>query len=116
MLEMSTLTGAILVALVKSIGLFYIFEKGTKTAGLFSNNDELVKDLLQAGKEANEIMWHMPIFDEHRDYMKREHCDLNNLSGSLKNFFFYLWQFFIKEMGWLLLCCCLLREFRRKGC
>ena len=38
MLEMSTLTGAILVAL------------GMKTAGLFSNNDDLIKDLLEAGK------------------------------------------------------------------
>lgn len=78
MLEMSTLTGAILVAL------------GMKTAGLFSNNDDLIKDLLEAGKETNEIMWHLPIFDEHRNYMKRDYCDLNNMSS---RFFFFIEQF-----------------------
>lgn len=42
MIELSTLTGAIITAL------------GHKQAGLFTNNDDLAKDLITAGSQVHE--------------------------------------------------------------
>ena len=47
--DIATLTGSIMVAL------------GEETAGLFSNDEDLAKDLLKAGKDTNEPLWRMPI-------------------------------------------------------
>lgn len=66
-IELSTLTGAVLVAL------------GAETAGVFSNKDELVEKLKKASKESNEPIWHLPITNEHREAMKRTQADLNNM-------------------------------------
>ena len=48
MLDLATLTGAILVAL------------GAEHAGLFSNNDPLSKRLIDAGAKEDERLWRMP--------------------------------------------------------
>jgi len=47
--DLATLTGAICVAL------------GEKYAGLFTNNDELSKQLERAGEETSERVWRMPL-------------------------------------------------------
>ena len=47
--DLATLTGAILVAL------------GKEYAGLFSNNDELSEKLAQVGKETGEKLWRLPL-------------------------------------------------------
>ena len=49
MIELSTLTGAIVIAL------------GKKHAGLFSNSDELSKNFLNAGQQVKEEAWRMPV-------------------------------------------------------
>jgi len=49
MIEFSTLTGACMVAL------------GESTAGLFSNDSELVKQLLSSAEEEHEGLWSLPI-------------------------------------------------------
>ncbi len=49
MVDLATLTGAIIVAL------------GTEHAGLFSNNDELADRLIKAGDETGEKVWRMPL-------------------------------------------------------
>jgi len=69
LIEFSTLTGAVRVAL------------GLSTAGIFSNNDDLVGKLLDASSLTNERLWRLPIFEEHRNNMKGVNADLNNLGG-----------------------------------
>jgi leucyl aminopeptidase len=70
MIELSTLTGACMVAL------------GERTAGLFSNNDQLSDSLFKAGAHMQEGNWKMPITPEIRDSLKGTHCDLVHISGS----------------------------------
>jgi len=48
---------------------------------LFSNNDELVKELLDASSETSERLYRLPIFEEHRKAMKGKASDLNNISN-----------------------------------
>ena len=70
MIDLATLTGAIRVAL------------GLETAGLFSNDDALAKNLTRSGQRTFEPLWRMPITDEHRDAMKGAQSDLNNLGNT----------------------------------
>ena len=69
LVELSTLTGAIISAL------------GYTTAGVFSNSDNLVNKLKEAGRLSKDNVWHMPIFDEHREAIKPKSADLTNSSG-----------------------------------
>lgn len=71
-IDAATLTGAILVAL------------GSEVCGLFSNDNKLAKDLLQASKNSDEYMWQLPIIDEHKNDMKSVVADLKNI-GSVGN-------------------------------
>ena len=70
LIDIATLTGSIMVAL------------GEETAGLFSNDDDMAKELLSAGKKAEEPLWRMPIMNEHREGVKRSASDLNNCGKS----------------------------------
>ncbi len=49
MIELSTLTGAIIIAL------------GKQRAGLFTNSQSLATEILQKGEQIEELLWHMPI-------------------------------------------------------
>ena len=69
MLELSTLTGACMVAL------------GERNAGAFGNDEVLLRDLCAAGKTAEEGIWHMPIFEEQREAIKGGHSDLVNIAA-----------------------------------
>ena len=53
MIDLATLTGAIIVSL------------GSEYAGLFSNNDNLSKQLFESGNEVDEKVWRMPL---HKNY------------------------------------------------
>jgi len=92
LLEFSTLTGAIKVAL------------GNETAGLFTNSDELAAELNQVGNEACESLWRLPITDEHRDDMKSTLADLNNkgrnVSGGVSKAAAFLENFVEKGVKW----------------
>ncbi|MBL3539653.1 leucyl aminopeptidase [Aminivibrio sp.] len=69
-IDMATLTGACAVAL------------GTSIAGLFTPDDGLAKDLLEAGKTRGERLWRLPEDDERiAESMKSPVADLVN-SGS----------------------------------
>ena len=70
LVDIATLTGSVMVAL------------GEETAGLFSNDDKMAKDLLAAGKTTGESLWRLPIADEHRKGIKRDASDLNNCGKS----------------------------------
>jgi leucyl aminopeptidase len=66
---LSTLTGAIVVAL------------GKKHAGLFTNSDELSTKLIQTGDNISEKLWRMPVDTYHHDMIKPKTADLTNSPG-----------------------------------
>ncbi|MGJ4939014.1 leucyl aminopeptidase [Bradyrhizobium sp. HKCCYLS1011] len=66
MIDLATLTGAILVAL------------GTEHAGLFSNNDELAERLVTAGQETGEKVWRMPLGPEYDKLIDSQFADMKN--------------------------------------
>jgi leucyl aminopeptidase len=67
-IDLATLTGAIVIAL------------GSAYAGCFSPNEDLIKELITAGKETGEELWHMPLHKEYEDAMKSSFADLANIS------------------------------------
>ncbi|MEW6643145.1 MAG: leucyl aminopeptidase [Pseudomonadota bacterium] len=69
MVDLATLTGAILVAL------------GTDHAGLFSNNDELSERLTKAGLATGERLWRMPLGPEYDKQIDSRFADMKNTGG-----------------------------------
>lgn len=69
MIDLATLTGAILVAL------------GAEHAGLFSNNDELSDRLIAAGQETGEKVWRMPLGPEYDKQIDSQFADMKNTGG-----------------------------------
>jgi leucyl aminopeptidase len=67
--ELSTLTGAVIVALGPSI------------AGLWTNNDTLAASLLTASATTGEKIWRMPMEEEYKEDLKSKIADLKNLGG-----------------------------------
>ena len=67
--DLATLTGAIIVALGKTM------------AGAMSNSDELVAEISAAAARAGEKVWRMPVGDEHREQLKSEFADVVNSAG-----------------------------------
>ncbi len=66
MIDLATLTGAIIVAL------------GTHHAGLFSNNAELEQALLQAGKITDEKLWALPLNSDYDKMVDSVIADIRN--------------------------------------
>ena len=69
MVDLATLTGAVLVAL------------GKEHAGLFSNNDELAQRLSEAGYTTGEKVWRMPLAAEYDKIIDHDVADVKNTSG-----------------------------------
>ena len=69
MVDMATLTGAIMVAL------------GTEYAGMFSNNDELAERLSKIGTETGERVWRMPLGPEYDKQIDSQFADMKNTGG-----------------------------------
>jgi leucyl aminopeptidase len=67
--DVATLTGACVIAL------------GHVTSGLFSNQDSLAKELLEAGEEVGDRAWHMPLFEEYHEQLKSPFADMANIGG-----------------------------------
>ena len=68
-IDVATLTGACVVAL------------GSVATGLFANKDGLARDLLDAGEEANDRAWHMPLWDDYQELLKSPFADMANIGG-----------------------------------
>jgi leucyl aminopeptidase len=64
--DMATLTGGVVVAL------------GHFSAGYFCNHDGLRARLEQASEQTGEKIWRLPLWNEHRDFMRAQHADLLN--------------------------------------
>jgi leucyl aminopeptidase len=67
--DIATLTGACVIAL------------GHHATGLFSNNDDLAKELLQAGESALDRAWHMPLWDDYQPQLDSNFADMGNIGG-----------------------------------
>jgi leucyl aminopeptidase len=67
--ELSTLTGGVIVAL------------GFQAAGLFTPDDGLAGELTAAAEEAGERLWRLPLYPEYLEEMKGTHADLRNSAG-----------------------------------
>ncbi|OYT37893.1 MAG: leucyl aminopeptidase [Desulfurococcales archaeon ex4484_58] len=68
-IDLATLTGAIVVAL------------GNYAAGLFTENDKLANKLYELGWRIGERVWRMPLWREYYDQLKSEIADINNIGG-----------------------------------
>ena len=71
MVNLATLTGAILVAL------------GKEHAGLFSNNDELSARISEAGIATGEKVWRMPLTPAYDKMIDSDIADMKNIGGRL---------------------------------
>jgi leucyl aminopeptidase len=69
MVNLATLTGAILVAL------------GKEHAGMFSNNDELAGRIFAAGQDTGEKVWRMPLAAEYDKLIDSDVADMKNIGG-----------------------------------
>ncbi|MFM9973217.1 MAG: leucyl aminopeptidase [Beijerinckiaceae bacterium] len=69
MVDLATLTGAILVAL------------GQEHAGLFSNNDVLAEKITAAGKKTGERVWRMPLDPAYDKIIDSKFADVKNSGG-----------------------------------
>tara|TARA_A100000164_G_scaffold323065_1_gene306644 strand:- start:1969 stop:3426 length:1458 start_codon:yes stop_codon:yes gene_type:complete len=66
--DLATLTGAIIVSL------------GSEYAGLFSNNDKLSKQLLEAGEKVEEKLWRMPLHKNFDKLINSKNADMQNIN------------------------------------
>ncbi len=90
MIDLATLTGAIIVALGKDV------------AGLFSNNDELSEQLLKASKTSGEQLWRMPLPPAYEKNIDSPVADMKNVGprygGSITAALFI--QRFVNKLPW----------------
>ncbi len=68
MVDLATLTGAIIVSL------------GSEYAGLFSNDDKLSKQLLEAGEIVDEKLWRMPLHKNFDKLINSKNADMQNIN------------------------------------
>lgn len=69
MIDIATLTGACIVAL------------GAHASGLYSNNEELAGNLLEAGQTTGDRAWRMPLWKEYTKQLDSNFADLANIGG-----------------------------------
>jgi leucyl aminopeptidase len=67
--DIATLTGAMVVAL------------GHVASGLFSNSDSLGRALLNAGEDAFDRAWQLPLWDDYQEALNSNFADFANIGG-----------------------------------
>lgn len=89
-IDIATLTGAIIMAL------------GDKAAGLFSNDDNFAKQLIQSGEASGDRVWQLPIWPAFNKQLKSNFADLANIgtpgAGSITAACFL--SEFVKDQTW----------------
>ena len=68
MVDLATLTGAIIVSL------------GSEYAGLFSNDDKLSNQLIEAGEKVDEKLWRMPLHKNFDKLIDSKNADMQNIN------------------------------------
>jgi leucyl aminopeptidase len=71
-IDLATLTGAVVVAL------------GSTYAALISNDDELAELITAAGEASGELVWRLPLHPEYKELTKGKVADLTNASAKRK--------------------------------
>jgi len=71
-IDLATLTGAVIVAL------------GSTYAGLMSNDDGLAERIVGAGSKSGEIVWRLPLHEEYDELIKGRYADLDNAPEARK--------------------------------
>jgi leucyl aminopeptidase len=92
-IDFATLTGAARVAL------------GPELPAMFSNNDKLANDLLEASKRSEDPMWRLPLWEPYLDMMNSKIADINNagaggMAGSITAAL-YLQKFVDADTPWV---------------
>ena len=67
-IDLATLTGAIIVSL------------GSEYAGLFSNDEKLSKQLINAGENVEEKLWRMPLHKNYDKLIDSKNADMQNIN------------------------------------
>jgi len=70
--DLATLTGAVIVAL------------GSTYAGIMSNDEELTEQLTAAGERTGEILWRLPLHPEYDELVAGKYADLDNAPEARK--------------------------------
>lgn len=68
-IDMATLTGACIIAL------------GHEISAILGNDQNLVDDLLQAGKTTYDRFWQLPLSEEYDEQLKSNFADIANIGG-----------------------------------
>ncbi len=92
MIDLATLTGAIMVAL------------GKEYAGLFSNDDELSRQLSAVGEAVGEEVWRMPMGDAYDKQINCDAADMKNIGGGRNGGSITAAQFlkrFVNDVPWV---------------
>jgi leucyl aminopeptidase len=69
MIDLATLTGAMVVAV------------GEEISGFFTKEETLAKELLEASQKTGELLWRMPLYDDYKDALKSDIADMINSAG-----------------------------------
>jgi leucyl aminopeptidase len=92
LVDLATLTGAIIVAL------------GSTYAGLFSNDDDWCDEVEAACEATGELGWRLPLHPEYLELTKGEYADLTNASEQRKAMSIYAAEFlrqFVDDRPWV---------------
>jgi len=68
-LDIATLTGAVLRAL------------GPSVAGIMGTDSELVRRVIRSGENQGEAFWELPLVEEYKDSLKSPFADVNNIAA-----------------------------------
>jgi len=68
-IDIATLTGACVIAL------------GGVASGLFSNEDNLARELLTAGEQSHDRAWQLPLWDDYQPLLDSNFADMQNIGG-----------------------------------
>ena len=68
-IDIATLTGAVIIAL------------GKHHSGLMANDQSLADDLKEAGSDAMDTVWQLPLDDEYDELLKSNFADMANIGG-----------------------------------
>jgi leucyl aminopeptidase len=85
--DMATLTGAVLIAL------------GSTYAAVISNDDELASEVAKAGEASGELVWRLPLHPEYKELTKGTVADLTNASAKRKAGTIYAGSFLEEFVG-----------------
>jgi leucyl aminopeptidase len=65
-IDAATLTGGVIVTF------------GRFCSGVFCNDDDLLARVMSAAETTGERAWHLPLWPEHKDFMRAKHADILN--------------------------------------